>query len=291
MTRKTYLFIPILVFISAIVLLLAVTSGGSNHHSLIINKNEILISGGILNRPNSKTGGIDNVTIKSFFFDKNLTTVAEFDEFVKKTGYISEADKFGNSAVWVSANWELVDGADYLYPFGKDKPKAQPNHPVTQVTWNDAVAYAKWKGKRLPTEVEWEFAATNRGKSKSVFPWGSDLILNGKYQANVWQGTFPTENTKLDGYEFTSPVGTFPANELGFNDMGGNVWQWCSDTISPTTQQAEQDPSLRHPIKGASFLTDVINDSEATIFGHSSSTPETGICHTGFRLAKDAKYR
>src|ERR1035437_10196965 len=164
----------------ALVFLLVSTKFGTNMLAKNPkNDNEsVLINGGFFNRPNTQTGETEKLTINSFYLDRNLTTVAEFDEFVKKTGYVTEADKFGNSAVFVSGNWELVDGADYLYPFGKDKAKAELNHPVTQVSWNDAVAYAKWKGKRLPTEAEWEFAATNGGKSNRVYPWGNDLRLN-----------------------------------------------------------------------------------------------------------------
>lgn len=249
---------------------------------------EVLIKGGKLIRTNPLSHKSEVLKIKSFYLDKNLTTVGEFDAFVKATGYKTEAQKFGNSAVFQSGAWALVDGADYWHPQGKNKAKAEPNHPVTQVSWNDAVAYAKWKGKRLPSEAEWEFAATNRGTGKFKYPWGDKLIVKGKYQANVWQGTFPNENTKLDGYEFASPVGVFPPNALGLNDMGGNVWQWCSDILQPTAQEAEQDPSPRRPTKGASYLTDVLNDPGASIFGRSSSTPETGISHTGFRLAKNS---
>ena len=288
MTRKTSLSITIVLSVS--VLFLIVLFVDANDFQLSTIKNEdVLINGGEFIRPNTKTGENENIKVKSFYLDKNLTTVAEFDEFVKKTGYVTEAEKFGNSAVFEAGNWLLKDGANYRYPFGKEKEKAESNHPVTQVSWNDAVAYAKWKGKRLPTEAEWEFAATNRGKNNTRFPWGNNLISNGKYLANTWQGNFPVENTKLDGYVYTSPVGAFPLNELGLTDIGGNVWQWCSDTIEPTREEAQQDPSLRRPIKGASYLTDVQVDKDAIVFGHSSSTPETGICHTGFRLAKDAK--
>jgi len=287
MLKNRLLLLIVLIGASIVFYLFA---GKANYHLFSsIKSEEILIEGGKFVRINSETGQNKEITIKSFYLDKNLTTVAEFAEFVKKTGYVTEADKFGNSAILETGNWALKDGANYWYPHGKDKSKAESNHPVTQVSWNDAVAYAKWKGKRLPTEAEWEYAATNKGKSNINFPWGNDLIANGKYLANTWQSPFPTQNTKLDGYEFTSPVGAFPPNALGLNDIGGNVWEWCSDTIPPTPQEAAQDPALRRPTKGASYLTDIKNDPGATIFGRSSTTPETGICHTGFRLAKDIK--
>jgi sulfatase modifying factor 1 len=168
--------------------------------------------------------------------DKNLVTVAEFEEFVKSTGYKTEAEKFGNAAVFDdrSGQWTLVNGADYHFPRGKDKPPCAPDHPVTQVSWNDAHAYARWKGKRLPTQWEWEYAAKNDKQSNDQYTWGTSLVVNGEYKANTWQGSFPAFNTADDGYTYTSPVGAFGENEIGLTDMGGNVWQWCEDDIKPT---------------------------------------------------------
>lgn len=251
------------------------------------DKSAILIEGGSYTRQNPETGKSEEVKVASFYLDKNLTTVAEFSEFVNKTGYVTEAQKFGNSAVLEAGAWALKEGANYLYPLGRDKPKAEANHPATQVSWNDAVAYANWKGKRLPTEKEWEFAATNRGKNVYKFAWGDKIVANGAYLANTWQGPFPSQNTKEDGFEGTSPVGSFAPNALGLYDIGGNVWQFTSDSIQPTPQQAAEDPTLRRPLKGASFATDIVNDKDAEVFHHSSTTPETGVFHTGFRLAKD----
>ena len=253
------------------------------------DKTAVLIEGGTYTRQNPELGKSEEVKVASFYLDKNLTTVAEFDEFVQKTGYITEAHKFGNSAILEGGNWALKEGANYLYPFGRNNAKAEPNHPVTQVSWNDAVAYAKWKGKRLPSEKEWEFAATNRGKNVYKFAWGDKIAVNGTYLANTWQGPFPSQNTREDGFEYTSPVGSFASNPLGLFDIGGNVWQLTSDTIQPTPQQKAEDPTLRRPLKGASFATDIVNDKDAETFHHSSTTPETGVFHTGFRLAKDAK--
>lgn len=247
----------------------------------------VLIEGGFYTRPSLETGKIERIKVASFYLDKYLTTVADFDEFVRKTGYRTEAHKFGNSAILENGHWALKDGANYSYPLGRDKPKAEPNHPVTQVSWNDAVAYAKWKGKRLPSEREWEFAATNRGKNIAKFAWGDNVVVNNRYLANTWQGLFPSQNTKEDGFEYTSPVGLYAPNLLGLYDIGGNVWQLTSDTIQPTPQQAATDPTPRRPLKGASFATDIVNDKDAEVFNHSSTTPETGVFHTGFRLAKD----
>lgn len=287
LTKKSILFSTLTAI--ALILTLCFSFSYIKNKELINQETEILVPAGKLIKKNTQTGVNDTILLKAFYLDKYLTTVAEFDEFVKETGYKTDAEKFGNSIVLVNGNWELVNGANYLYPFGTNNVKAKLNHPVTQVSWNDAVEYAKWKGKRLPTEAEWEYAATNGGIDYTEFPWGNELVLNGKYLANVWEGSFPYQNTTLDRFEYTSPVKSFPATLLGFYDMGGNVWQWCSDEVEPTAQEALQDTSLRRVTKGASFLTDITLDPNARTFGHSSTTPETGICHTGFRLARNTK--
>jgi formylglycine-generating enzyme len=229
------------------------------------------------------------VQIKSFLLDKNLVTVAQFESFANATKYRTEAERFGNAAVFnpQTQGWDLVDGADYHFPSGPGKRKAEPSHPVTQVSWNDANAYAKWKGKRLPTQWEWEHAAKNAESTTKQYTWGDDLIVAGKYKANTWQGSFPYQNTKEDGYEYTSPVGVFGANKLGLTDMGGNVWQWTQDSIEPTGRDKELDPAMRRVLRGGSFLCDPQVCHGFTVQGRSSSTPESSLMHTGFRCAKD----
>jgi sulfatase modifying factor 1 len=165
--------------------------------------------------------------------------------------------------------------------------EAEDAHPVTQVSWNDAIAYATWNGKRLPTKAEWEFAASNRHEGDNTYSWGNDLILNGKFKANTWQGSFPFENTKDDGYVYTSPVGVFGENKIGLTDMGGNVWQWCSDEIDPSPHEKIFDPSPRKILKGGSYLCDPLVCHGYKIFGESNSTAETSMGHIGFRCVKD----
>lgn len=252
------------------------------------SSNDVFIEGGEYTRTDDQ-GKKEKVKVVSFFLDKNLTTVAEFEAFTKATNYVTDAEKFGNSAILDNGQWTLKEGANYLYPFGREAGKADGNHPVTQVSWNDAIAYAKWKNKRLPSEKEWEFAATNRGKEIGTYAWGNSIESKGKYLANTFQGSFPNTNSAQDGYVYTSPIGTFPANKLGLYDIGGNVWQYTSDILAPTAEQAQQDPSPRHPLKGASFITDLAQDKDALLFHHSSTTPETGVFHTGFRLARDVE--
>lgn len=228
------------------------------------------------------------VKIKPFYIDKNLVTVADFEAFVKATGYQTQAEKFGNSAVFndEKETWEMVDGADYHYPFGPAKDKSLPDHPVTQVSWNDAKAYAEWKGKRLPTAAEWEWAASSAGKAEGDYSWGDKLVENGKYRANTWQGEFPARNTREDGFTATSPVGYFGANPIGLTDMGGNVWQWTADVVKPRVEEALSDTTSRVVTKGGSFLCDPHVCHGFKIRGKSSTTPETGLSHTGFRCVQ-----
>jgi sulfatase modifying factor 1 len=251
----------------------------------------VWVKGGSWQTTNLQTKEPQTVKIRSFFIDKNLVTVAEFEEFVRETGYVTEAESFGNSGVFnfKTGAWEMVAGANFRYPQGKNGSAAIADHPVTQVSWNDAQAYAKWKNKRLPTAAEWEWAASSAGQMREKYAWGGQLVANKRYKANVWQGQFPDVNSEADGFLITSPVGYFGANPLGLNDMGGNVWQWCVDDIAPTPAEAETDKAMRKVLKGGSFLCDEKVCHGYRINGLSSSTPETGIMHVGFRCAKDVK--
>jgi formylglycine-generating enzyme len=227
------------------------------------------------------------IQVNSFLIDKDLVTVGEFEKFVEATGYITEAEKFGDAGVFEDGAWTMVSGATFRYPFGPEKPPARPDHPVTQVSWNDARAYAVWKGKRLPTQWEWELAAKNGNNTDEIYSWGATLVIDGKYKANTWQGSFPNTNTKDDGYEFTSPVGVFGRNRIGLSDMGGNVWQWCADEHVPTESEAEIDVDSRKILRGGSYLCDPMVCHGYQVTGRSSSTPESSMSHIGFRCAKD----
>jgi formylglycine-generating enzyme len=252
-------------------------------------KGMIYIDGGKLVADDPQTKQSKHFTVKSFLIDKNLVTVADFDAFVKATGFKTEAEQFGNAGVFDKKinGWQLIDGANYHYPLGKDNKPARADHPVTQVSWNDAQAYAKWKGKRLPTQWEWEFAARDSKNENKIYAWGDNLIEKGKFKANTWQGSFPFYNTAEDGYEYTSPVGAFGENKNGLTDMGGNVWQWCSDSIAPTQQEATLDPATRRVLRGGSYLCDPQVCHGYTLTGRSSCTPETALAHIGFRCVKD----
>ena len=227
-------------------------------------------------------------TIAPFYLDKNLVSVADFRKFIEATQYKTDAEKFGDSGVFLfdQGQWTLLKGATWEYPLGETNPKAEDNYPVTQVSWNDAKAYAEWVGKRLPTEYEWEFAAKS-GKDKT-YAWGETATLNGKHMANVWQGKDINDSKPLDGYLLTSPIGAFPANEAGLTDMGGNVWQWCENNFESYPGSAIQepvDPNVK-TTRGGSFMFDQAMEKSYTTTFRAKNSVDTSLFNTGFRCAK-----
>lgn len=225
---------------------------------------------------------------KIFYMDASPVTVAQFDAFTKKAQYKTDAEKFGNAGVMnmKTGEWSLVPGANFRYPQGPDKPSAPSNHPVTQVSWHDAVAYAHFYGKRLPTRLEWEFAAANGDPgNQNIYAWGNNWKdADGNFKANFWQGAFPFINTGEDGFLLTSPVGQFGKNKVGLTDMGGNVWQWTSDWKNP----AITDSTGEKIQCGGSFLCDPKVCHGFKIGNTASATCETSMFHLGFRCVKDA---
>lgn len=233
--------------------------------------------------------------VHPFLMDVHPVTVGEFRKFINATHFKTEAEKFGNGGVIdesTDQQWILKDGANWHHPIGPDFPSAPDNHPVTQVSWNDANAYAKWAGKRLPCEIEWEHAARNARNSRDIYPWGNDIQTQGKYNANIWQGKFPVKNYNEDGFLYTSPVGIFGKTPLGLTDMSGNVWEWQSnlkfnyEALFRSTAK-EGDLSNERAERGGSFLCEPTWCHGYRVSGRSSSTPETSLFHVGFRCVKD----
>jgi len=231
--------------------------------------------------------------IHSYFMDIHPVTVAEFRKFVEATGYKTYAENFGNSEVYNydAHKWELIDGANWRQPLGPGQPPAVDDHPVTHVSWYDANAYAKWAGKRLPTEFEWEYAARRGIPVNQRYTWGNQLKDKDGYHANVWEGKFPGKNLGLDGFIMTSPVGYFGKNKSGLEDIGGNVWEWCKDTYA-----AYQDSPDRIPVneevkvlRGGSFMCDSTFCHGYLVSHRNSTTAESSFFHTGFRCVKDVK--
>lgn len=231
------------------------------------------------------------IEVAPFYIDKNLVTYSQFKDFAKDFNYKTDAEKFGNSIVfnYQTSTWKMIEGINYHYPITATL-RALPNHPVTQVSWNDANYYCACHGKRLPTDVEWELAAKNGdGQYNKKYSWGDQMKADGQYKANYWQGNFPKHNTQDDGFKYTSPVGYFGETPIGLTDMGGNVWQWCFDNIQPTAAEALTDTATRKVMRGGSFLCDPMVCHGFHTLGRSSNTPESASCHAGFRCVKDVK--
>jgi formylglycine-generating enzyme required for sulfatase activity len=201
--------------------------------------------------------------------------------------------------------WRWTPGACWQHPEGPDSDlKGRDDHPAVHISWDDAVAYAKWAGKRLPTEAEWEFAARG-GLARKPYIWGDEAPSETQIFANIWQGEFPHQNSAEDGFVRTSPAKSFAANGYGLYDMAGNVWEWCQDyyradvyksdaksdvTINPTGPTESFDP--RNPYarsraqRGGSFLC---NDAYCSRYRPSARhglSPDTGMSHVGFRCVK-----
>lgn len=222
-----------------------------------------------------------NVNIKDFWVDKYPVTVAQFAEFIKATNYKTQAETFGDAGYFdfKTGEWTLKKGANWQFPLGKDTLSAPLDHPVTQVSWNDALAYCKWAKKRLPKSEEFLYIEKNgQPDYEDTYTWGENFFENNEYKANFWQGNFPFNNTQEDGFLTTSPVGFFGLNKIGLGDVGGNVWQWCSDENPTKPTEWFQ--------RGGSYLCDPKVCHGFKVGGLSSSTKESSLMHVGFRCVR-----
>lgn len=279
------------------------------------------------------------VRVDGFFMDETEVTNAQFRKFVEATGYVTTAEKkptaeeilkqsppgtpppdptvlVPGSLVFMPTKdkvdlrdfsqwWSWTPGADWRHPEGPGSNlDGRDNHPVVQVSWDDAAAYAKWAGKQLPTEAEWEWAARGGLKNKP-YVWGDEPPSSTAIFANIWQGEFPYKNSEADGYLRTAPVKSFPANGFGLYDTAGNVWEWCSDWYDAElyAQRSKQTPTanpsgptqsnvphqpytLQRVQRGGSFLC---NDSYCSRYRPSARhgcSFDTGMSHVGFRCVK-----
>lgn len=233
------------------------------------------------------------VELNSFWIDETEVTVAEFEKFVKETGYLTEAERFGNSGVFdfKKQMWQMTESANWRQPEGANE-KANRAEPVTQVSWNDANAFAKWAGKRLPTEAEWEFAARG-GLENKEYAWGDELRPHGKPVANWWQGEFPARNTIEDGFLGRAPIKSFAPNGYGLYDVAGNVWEWTADWFDENyySQSPRENPigavsGQERVMRGGSFLCAENYCTNYRVAGRSHSSPETGLNNVGFRCVR-----
>jgi formylglycine-generating enzyme required for sulfatase activity len=307
-------------------------------------KNMVWVPGGAFlmgsNEFYPEEGPVRTARVGGFWMDQHPVTVAEFRRFIKATGHITVAETTPDAVDFPDAEpEELVPGSLVFTPPGRPVPLddfrhwwswvpaaqwRQPEgpgstlhgldrHPVTHVAFSDAVAYAEWAGKALPTEAEWEFAARG-GLEGATYAWGNEFAPRGRMMANTWQGDFPVHNDLLDGYARTSPVGKFPPNGYGLIDITGNVWEWTSEdyTSSHThaddtsrAVQAPRDPAMccgpqRQPTSAQSAQPDASTPSTKVIKGGShlcapnyclryrpaarqSQTTDTSTSHLGFR--------
>ncbi|MBP1844261.1 formylglycine-generating enzyme required for sulfatase activity [Rhizobium petrolearium] len=251
------------------------------------------------------------VTINDFFLEAETVTVARFAEFVEATGYVTEAEKFGCAAVFMgllndrelAANnvagtpwWGRVDGAIWKAPEGPGSSiENRMDHPVTQVSWNDAMAFAHWVGGRLPTEAEWEHAARG-GNRRRRYPWGDEEPTDAKVFCNIWQGRFPHQNTLADGFFGTAPARSFTPTEDGFYNLAGNIWEWTSDPfrVRSLTRQAkirneQAKKSADKLLKGGSFLCHKSYCYRYRIAARMGLSPDSASSNTGFRIAYDVR--
>lgn len=282
-----------------------------------------------------------NVRVKSFWMDETEVTNAAFEEFVRATNYVTVAERkpsweeirkqvapgtpkpadslmvpgslvFSPPKEPVMLNdysqwWRWQTGANWKHPEGPASTlEGLWNHPVVHVAYEDALAYAKWKGKRLPTEAEWEFASRG-GKQQQRYSWGSEVSPQGKMMANTFQGSFPVSDLKEDGFESTAPVKSFPPNDYGLYDMIGNVWEWTSDWYdvnyfddlalravndNPTGPEKPFDPNdpyaIKRVTKGGSFLCASNYCTNYRPSARQGSAFDSGQSHLGFRCVKDA---
>jgi formylglycine-generating enzyme required for sulfatase activity len=274
---------------------------------------------------------VHRVYVDAFWMDETEVTNDEFEAFVKARKYVTIAEQAPRAEDFPGAPpenlvvgsvvfaepggpvpldnhlqwWSYVKGANWRHPEGpKSDLKGRGKHPVVHVAWPDAVAYAEWAGKRLPTEAEWEFAARG-GLDRKAYTWGDEFRPAGKYMANSFQGHFPDKNTVEDGYRRTAPVCSFPKNAFGLCDMAGNVWEWVHDWYredtfatqaaggiarNPQGPEESFDPSeprtKKRVHKGGSFLCTDQYCSRYMPGGRGKGDPDTGTDHLGFRCVR-----
>ncbi len=269
------------------------------------------------------------VAVSGFWMDATPVTNAQFARFVRETGYVTVAERplspqdfpgvpvdklVPGSASFVPPSravpldnpmqwWRYVPGASWRRPEGRPSDiSTRGDHPVVHVAYDDAVAYLKWAGRRLPTEAEYEFAARG-GLDRQRYAWGNELKPKNAWAANIWQGSFPNKNDGADGHHGTSPVKAFPPNGFGIYDAGGNIWQWCADWYRPdyystfaSSQALPRNPTgpsdsfdpdeptqLKRVVRGGSYLCSDQYCTRYLVGSRGKAEPTSGASNLGFR--------
>ena len=312
-----------------------ITSGKATHEGMVfINGGEFLMGASDdEGRPDEYPQ--HSVKVDDFWMDATEVTNAQFKKFVDATGYITTAEIAPDwedmkkqlppgtpkpaDSLLVAASlifsppshpvsladpsqwWSWKKGASWKHPQGGSSTiNGKENYPVVHVSWDDAVAYCKWTGKRLPTEAEWEYAARG-GKQNEKYFWGNEDVEAGKPKANTWQGHFPDQNSNWDKFERLASVKSFLPNAYGLFDMAGNVWEWCNDwygaeyfetvnkklSVNPTGPLQSYDPMEptvpKKVVRGGSFLCNASYCKGYRVSSRMKTSPDTGLEHTGFR--------
>ncbi|KAK4879231.1 hypothetical protein RN001_007377 [Aquatica leii] len=268
-------------------------------------QNMVLIEGATFemgtNKPVFKSdfeGPARNVTLKSFYLDMYEVSNQNFKDFIDKSGYVTEAETFGDSFMFdlfipeeekeqykdfraIQAPWWVkVNGVDWKHPEGlKSSIAERLNHPVVHVSWNDATEFCKFQGKRLPTEAEWEMACRG-GLKQKLYPWGNKLNAKDRHWANIWQGEFPNHNTREDGFVSTAPVDQYFPNKFNLYNMAGNVWEWTQDSWLNNDDEKVK--------KGGSYMCHESYCWRYRCAARSQNTKDSTAGNLGFRCAGDA---
>jgi len=260
---------------------------------------------GPLAYPGDGEGPVRRVRLTPFAIAPCAVTNGKFERFVEETTHVTDAERFGWSFVFAGLLpdefpatrgvarapwWRQVEGACWRHPEGPGSDTAvRADHPVVHVSWNDAVAYCDWAGARLPTEAEWEYAARG-GLERMPFPWGDELEPDGEHRMNVWQGEFPSENTRADGFYGTCSAEAFAPNGFGLHNMTGNVWEWCADWYSadPHTHDTDTDPrgptrGESRSTRGGSYLCHASYCRRYRVSARNAMAPDSSTGNTGFR--------
>jgi sulfatase modifying factor 1 len=260
--------------------------------------------------PGDGEGPAREITLGAFRIARHSVSNGQFAAFIDDTGYRTETEQYEWSfvnhlllpddfpdtrAVEATPWWRQVYGADWAHPAGpQSNLDGLADHPVVHLTWTDAQAYCTWAGVRLPTEAEWEMAARG-GLVQQRFVWGNEFAPDGQTMCNIFEGSFPVENTAEDGYVGTSPIDAFPANGFGLHDMAGNVWEWTNDWFNtefhvdgPRTNPQGPPSGQAKVMRGGSYMCHDSYCHRYRVAARSSNTSDSSAGNLGFRVAADA---